>query len=280
MALFPDARAVVAIGWDCEMIGEYADTNPSGKTHGHLDDRTIQYALDVAAMAEQADFRMQYFLLGQTFEEPVDWAAGLLSRGHGLDQHTYSHFPLIGEEVEVARELAETSRLFEEKLGFRPVGLRGPGGYAHGLHDHPRAQEIVKEQGLQFVSCHYATKTPSGPYDVYADKNAYQILKHHQPRKYPNGLLEIPISGYTDRHFLDNLARPVERFTKHLQDCLDFAYDMGGLVYAVALHPDTMSRHDPQMQALAGLVEHAQRKLDKVRFVTYREVAEAALGEG
>lgn len=278
MPLFPDARAVVTIGWDCEMIGAYADTNATGNTHGHLDDRTIQYAMDVADLAEQAGFRMQYFLLGQTFEGPVDWAAELLQRGHAFDQHTYSHFPLISDdEAEVARELAETSRLFEQKLGFRPVGLRGPGGYAHGLHDHPRAQQIVKEQGLTFVSSHYATKSPSGPYDVYADKNAHQIIKHHQPRQYPNGLLEMPICGYTDRHFLDNLARPVEQFTKHLQDCLDFAYDMGGLLYTAALHPDTMSRHDPQLQAVTGLIEHAQRKADEVRFVTYREVAEAAL---
>lgn len=278
MALFADARAVVALSFDCEMIGDYADTNDRGVTHGHLDDRTIQYMLDLAALAEQSDFRLQYHILGQSFEQPVDYLRDLAARGHALDQHTYTHASLISTPLEdLERELSETSRLFEEHLGFRPQGVRAPGGYANALYDHPQVQELILAQGLHWVSSHYATKSPSSKYDVYADKNAHQIMKHHQPRTYDNGLLEIPMSGYSDRHFFDNLGRPGEQFTKHLLECLDFAYDMGGLLCAPALHPDTMSRHDPQMQAVTGLIEYARKKLDPVRFVTYREVAQAAL---
>lgn len=263
------------------MIGDYADTNALGRTHGLLDDRVIQYMFDLAEIAEKADFRQQYFILGETFEQPVDYLQDLLQRGHELDQHTYSHLPLIGDDQgAVRREVEETAAAFEQHLGFRPLGLRGPGGYGQGLHDHPETAQWLSETGLQFVSTHYATKSPASKYDVFADKNAYMIMKHHQPRCYDSGLLEIPISGYSDRHFLDTLGRPLEQWIRHLQDCVDFAYDMGGLLYTPALHPDTHSRHDPGLQVLPALLEHAGRKLDPVRFVTYREVSAAALAGG
>lgn len=279
MPLFPEARAVIALGWDCEMIGDYADTNATGVTHGHLDDRVIEHMLGLATVAEQADFRLQYFILGQTLEQPVDFLRDLQSRGHALDQHTYDHLSLISENQEgVRRQIAHTNELFEQHLGFRPMGVRAPGGYAQALYDHPQTQAMLKSEGLQFVSSHYATKSPSGKYDVYADKNAHQIMKHHQPRWYDSGLLEIPITGYSDRHFFDLLQRPLDKWITHLQECVDFAYDMGGLLYAPALHPDTHSRHDPGMETLPALIEYASKKMEPVKFVTYREVAEAALG--
>lgn len=278
MALFPEARCAVSVGWDCEMIGAYADTNPTGQTNGHLDDRVIQYMLDLATVAEQGGLRLQYFILGQTFEQPVDFLKDLAARGHALDQHTYSHLSLRSDDkAEIKRQIEATSALFEEKLGFRPVGLRAPGAYAEALHGVEDVQQSILGAGLRWASTHYATKAPSGKYDVCADKNAYMQMKHMQPRRYGSGLLEIPISGYSDRHWFDHQGRDLAGWIKHLQDCLDFAYDMGGLLYAPAVHPDTHSRHDPGMDALPALIERAARKHEPVRFVTAREVAEAAL---
>ena len=278
MALFPGNRCVVALGWDCEMIGAYADTNPTGTTHGYLDDRVWQAMLDLAAVAEQANMRLQFFILGQTLEQPAGILRDLAARGHALDQHTYSHLSLLSDDPGgVRQQIAETNRLFVEALGFAPQGLRGPGGYREGLHGREDVQQMLLEAGLSFVSCHYATKSPGGKYDVVADKNAYMMLKHMQPRRYESGLLEVPIHGYSDRHWFDNQGRDLRGWIKHLQDCLDFAYDMGGLLYAPALHPDTHSRHDPGMATLPALIEHARKKHEPVRFVTYREAAQAAL---
>lgn len=258
------------------MIGEYADTNSHGRTHGHLDDRVIQYMLDLARIAEQASLPLQFFILGETLERPAEYLRDLARRGHALDQHTYSHLSLLSEErVQTECGIARTCDLFQDVLGFRPVGLRGPGGYRNGLQDAAEVQQIVLQAGLQFVSSHYATKAPSGKYDLFADKNAYMMLKHLQPRRYDSGLLEVPIMGYSDRHWFDNQGRDLGGWIRHLQDCIDFAYDMGGLVYAPGLHPDTHSRHDPGLQTLPSLIEHAGRKHEPVRFVTYREVAEA-----
>jgi len=278
LALFPDARCAVALSWDCEMIGAYADTNPTGVTHGHLDDRVLAYMLALADQAEAAGARLQFFILGQTLEHPVDVLVELLRRGHVLDQHTYSHLPLIAEDTEAVRqEIERTNGLFADTLGFLPEGVRAPGGYRDGLHGHEAAQQIILDAGLRWASTHYATKPPSGKYDVVADKNAYMMMKHMQPRRYDSGLLEIPMSGYSDRHWFDHQGRDLPAWIRHLQDCLDFAYDMGGLVYAPAFHPDTHSRHDPGRETLPALFAHAGRKHEPVQFVTYREIAEAAL---
>jgi peptidoglycan/xylan/chitin deacetylase (PgdA/CDA1 family) len=261
------------------MIGDYGDTNQRGRTHGDLDDRNLQYIESMAQLAEQAGFRLQFFVLGETLEQPCEWLLDLISRGHAVDQHTYSHRSLLDEDQGAVREeLARTAELFAARLGERPHGVRGPGGYALGLHDHDGAQQAILDQGMGFVSCLYATKSPTGKYDLFADKNAYMIMKHHQPRRYDSGLLEVPLSGYSDRHFFDGLGRPVAQWIEHLRSCLDFAYDMGELIYAPALHPDVHARHDPGCEAIAALIDHAARKHDPVRFCTYRDIARAFAG--
>jgi peptidoglycan/xylan/chitin deacetylase (PgdA/CDA1 family) len=278
VALFSEARCVVALGYDCEMVGCY-HADERGVTHGYLNDQVIQYMLTLAGIAEQADVRLQYFILGQTFEQPVDYLRDLLVRGHDLDQHTYTHFPLITEDVaRVCQELADTSAAFEQHLGQHPMGLRGPGGYPQGLEAFPAVQQEIMDQGIAFVSTVYATKNPINGFDLAADSNAYMNLKHLQPYRYGSGLLEIPFMGYSDRNFLDNLERPLDAWIQHLRDCLDFAYDMGGMLYAPDLHPHTHLKHDPTCQVLPALLEHAGSKQEPVRFCTYREVARAASG--
>lgn len=280
MQLFPEARAVVALSWDIEMIGEYTDTNASGGTHGRLDDRVIEYTQQLAGLADEAGLKLQFYLLGETLDAGCDWLVDLSQQGHALDQHTYGHRSLLDPQLElITEEIRRTNELFQERLGELPKGIRGPGGYAGGLHDHQAVQQVILDQGLEFVSCQYATKAPSGQYDVFADKNACMIIKHHQPRIYDSGLWEVPISGYSDRHFLDNQKRPLQQWILHLQNCLDFAYDMGGLLYAPALHPDTHARHDPGFEAMTALLQHAARKHEPVRFCTHREAVCASKSE-
>jgi len=276
--VFAEARCAVALGWDCEMIGAYADTNPTGQTHGHLDERLFEYIDKLAAQAEQAGTRLQFFVLGQSLEQRAEFWKMLAARGHALDQHTYSHVSLLASpEEEIAQQIRHTNHLFEEVLGFRPFGLRAPGGYKEGLEGLEAVQKIILQTGLCYVSSQYSTKSPSGKYDVVADKNAYMMIKHLQPRRYASGLWEIPMMGYSDRHWFDSLQRDLQGWIKHLQDCVDFAYDIGGLLFAPDLHPDTHAHYDPGLEVLPALFEHIQRKYEPVRIVTHREIAAALL---
>lgn len=277
MQLFPEARAVVALSWTVEMSGEYADTSSRGRSHGYLDDRVIAYTRQLAAWAVAADIRLQFYLSGETLEDGSEWLGELARQGHALDQHTGRHQSLATVPLaELGDEVARTNELFRRHLGAPAQGLRGPGSSDSGLGEHPEVQQVLLQQGLKFASSQYATKGPGGKYDVFADKNACMIIKHHQPRTYDSGLWEVPISGYSDRHFFDQQKRTLAEWIQHLQSCLDFAYDMGGLLYAPALHPDTHARHDPGLEAMTALVEYAGRKSEPVRFCTHREAVAAS----
>lgn len=281
-SVLADYRCAVALGYDCEMVGVYTDTNDAGLTHGRLDERVIRYMRDLATIAEGYGARLQFFVQGMTFEHPVDYLAELAKRGHDIDQHTYDHLPLINSDLaELRDQLLRTKALFEERLPTGNVGLRAPGMYRGGLQDHPEVQRVILDSGLKFVSSDYSTRNPDDPANTgFADKNAYMIIKHLQPRWYPTGLLEIPAPGYSDRNFLDGRRGSLDDWIAHITQCIDFAYDMGGLLYAPDLHPDTHSRHDPDLQVIRAIFDHAASKREPVRFCTYREVYGWAKGQG
>lgn len=268
MALFPEARCAIALGWSLGSAGAPGDV-------------AVEYAHSVAAAAEAAGFRLQFFLSSAALEPTCDWLRRLVSAGHVADVLGSEQLASADGDAEAAgAQLAQAAGAVAACAGQAPHGVRVPGAAATGLHDLPGRQQVVLRQGMTYVSSLYATKSPTSKYDIFADKNAYMIMKHHQPRRYESGLLEIPMSGYADDHFFDELQRPLDQWIQHLRNCLDFAYDMGGLLHAPALHLEVHARHDPQCEAMAALVDHAHRKHDPVRFCTYREVAaEFARGE-
>jgi hypothetical protein len=263
VTLFPEARCAVALGWSW--------------TPGDSDAAAAQYLANVAAQAESAGFGLQLFVTGEVLAQPCEWLAGLSAAGHAVDLAIGGGRSLLGDDRDGARaELSRTIRLFREVLGQAPAGLRAVGGHSEGLLGRADLQQMILDVGLGFVSTVYATRAPAGEYDVFADRNACMIMKHQQPRRYPTGLLEIPMSGYSDRSFLDELGRPLAAWIQHLRSCLDFAYDMGGLLHAPALQADVHARHDPGCEVMLALLEHTGRKHEAVRFCTCREVAAAS----
>ncbi len=268
MAIFSDARCAVALGWS---MGR--DEIPG--------DAAIAYLQRAAETAQAAGFGLQLFLSASALEPGCDWLVRLVSAGHAVDVLVSEQLARGDGDLSAVRaELVRAAELVSACADQAPQGVRVWRGAATGLQDRPEARQVIREQGMVYVSSLYATKSPTSRYDVFADKNAYMIMKHHQPRWYEDGLLEIPMSGYADAHFLDELQRPLDQWIQHLRNCLDFAYDMGGLLFAPALHPEVHARHDPHAEVLAALVDHARRKHDPVRFCTCREVAGEVLRNG
>jgi len=250
----------IAVGWSLRDA-----TDASG---------VAEYLTDCAGVIEEAGGLMQVFVAPTAVGAHADWLAGLMARGHGVDLWLGEDPAADGGEG-VSAALPEAAQVLHSALGAAPIGLRLGTCLPAGLEGSEGRQRAILDAGLTYVSSLYATKSPSGPYDVFADKNAYMIMKHHQPRRYPSGLVEVPMSGYSDAHFLQELGRPLEAWIRHLRDCADFAYDMGGLLYAPALHPDLHLRYDPQGTAIRALAEYVARKHDPVRFCTCREAADS-----
>lgn len=179
------------------------------------------------------------------------------------------------QACELDAALAESLAGWEEAIGAAPMGLRLGHMHRHGLQHHEDLQRVLLEGGLRYVSSEYPTKDPETGSSSFADKNAAMIIKHSQPRCYGTGLVEVPAPGYSDQRVLVKQVRPLAQWLEHLKACVDFAYDLGGLLYAPHLHLDVLLAHDPEGQTLQTLMQHAAAKrLGKVGFITHRQAVE------
>jgi peptidoglycan/xylan/chitin deacetylase (PgdA/CDA1 family) len=276
MAWLPEGyRCAVALGFDCYIAGDHADANEGGATHGRLDDRVVRYMDELARVAEDSGARLQFFVPGMAFEGAGDHLLDLAQRGHAVDQMTYSQLPLVGSDpVGLRDQLLRTKTLLDERLPGEHVGLRAPAMTRNGIQAEADVQQVILDCGLRFVSSDYSTKSPETGPVAWADKNAAMLIKHMQPRWYPTGLLEIPSPGFSDRHYLDGLGRGLDEWIAHVRQCIDFAYDLGGLLYSPDLHPDTHFRHDPDLRAIRAIFEHAASKRERVLLCTVRQAHE------
>lgn len=176
------------------------------------------------------------------------------------------------QACELDGALAASLAAWQEAFGEAPMGVRLGHMHRHGLQHREDLQRVLREGGLRYVSSEYPTKDPEAGSSSFADKNAAMILKHSQPRRYGTGLVEVPAPGYSDQRFLVQQGRPLAQWLQHMKACVDFAYDLGGLLYAPHLHLDVLLAHDPERQTLLTLTEHAAGKRPgKVGFITHRQ---------
>jgi hypothetical protein len=259
MPLVPDGcRCAVALGFDC----------------GNAADPGLSAALQVASLAAGEGLRAQFFVPGVALEDSAEAAAELARLGHDVDGFTYDGAPLLGTEPEALREqITSTQALLGQVVPGPCVGLRAPDMARNGLQKHEDIQQLILDCGLSWVGSDYSARNPEAGSVGFADKNAAMLTKHQQPRWYASGLLEIPSPGFSDKAFLVEQGRSLEEWTAHLCQCLDFASDMGGLLFAADLHPALLLAHDPGLSCLRALIQHARdRRHGAVRFCSYREV--------
>ncbi len=295
----PDGvRCAIALSYDTDMAGGYA---PDGICHGRTAPFLAEYMLRLCDTAEQYHVKLQFFQIGNGLDadQDVAYLEEILARGHEVDSHTYSHVPLITDDLALlAEELARTNRLFEERLGHRSTVLRGPGGYAEGLRGRPENQRIILDNGFRWVSGEYSARLRSAERD-----GAVRNPSVDAPYAYDTGLIELPIQSWTDRHFFDTRLcvdkeayeawrvehghQPVpagwrcpwtapdalERWIEYNLAVVDFAYERR-LLAIICWHPYSHYLHDPEMRMLPALLEHCARKEKRAWVCTVRDACE------
>ena len=288
-------RCAVALSYDLEMCAGY---QPDGVNHGRIIPEVQEYTLELCSIAEEFGVQLHFFHVGNGFEETYACLREILHRGHLVDNHTYSHIPLLTEEVDrLDKELAKVNALYAERLNWTSTVLRGPGGYQDGLDERPANQEVILRNGFKWVSCRF---------DSTDLKNRDYVLAspaENVPYVYPTGLIEIPIQGYTDRSFFDNLLcenrqaydgwrtefggtavgkdwrapwtsdGAVEEWKVYNRQAIDYAYD-NHLLYVPTWHPTTHYYHDRDNVCLRDLLSYAESRDEKVWVCTVRDAAE------
>ena len=295
LALPEGVRCAVALSYDLEMCAGYA---PDGINHGRIMPALQAYTLRLCQVAERYGVQLHFFYVCNGLEEPdVTYLEEILQRDHVIDSHTYSHPVLTSvDAATLADELERANRLLQERLGVTSTVLRGPGGYPDGRRTLPLAnRRVILDRGFRWVSGEYDPHTyerPPGEWASAAGRNT--------PYAYPEGLIEIPFQGWTDRQWFDmrpgldraalddwrraNGHRPVtpewrapwvdaralDDWIALNRDSLDYAY-AHRLLWVPVWHPYTQYLHDPDVRILTALLKHAASKPDRVWVCTLRD---------
>jgi len=271
------SKCAVAIGYDVDVPGDLdylyvKDLGWQGGCHGHLNEELINYVKMVVRIAEDYDAKLQFFLQGNTLEDPAEHWIEIVERGHAIDQHTYSHISLPHTPLErIESEVAKTERLIEDKLQTVNIGLRGPGGYKNGLQGRSDIQKVLLKCGIEFVSTQDNLMST-----LLSDEKIIETIADTQPYYYDEtGLLEIPFCGYQDREFFDPDCGPPRKGTlkewiQYLKRAVDFVYDHG-LAYSLVVHPSTGFKHDPEGKSIREILSYCRQK-QGILICTYRDL--------
>jgi len=283
-----DGGCAVAFGYDVDMPGDLAylynrnlgwlsKSNPRSVTdycHGQLNEDVISYIQLLTRTAESFDARLQFFLQGNTLEDPVELWVDVAKRGHAIDSHMYYHNSLLHEPLSsIEAQLKKTKKLLEEELGTVNLGLRGPGGYAKGLRGREDVQRSILAAGIKWVSSEFACSSLCGQTPILS-REWVDMIASHQPFYYETGLLEMPFSGHQDRSFFDidmgGSPRPIEDWIAYLKQCVDLAYDRN-LFLCLTVHPSTSFKHDPEARYVKEILAYCRQKPDIV-ICSYRDI--------
>jgi peptidoglycan/xylan/chitin deacetylase (PgdA/CDA1 family) len=285
------------------MAGGYS---PDGVCHGRTAPFLQDYIMRLCTIAEEFGVRLHFFQIANGLEVPnvVEHLREVISRGHIVDCHTYAHVNLAITPADVLDEdLRRAAELFEEQLGFRSEILRGPGGYPHNALAEEN-QRLILKHGYRWVSGEV-------DYELPRRDEGYWISSPSRgtPFRYPTGLIEIPIQGWTDRMWFEGYKcidddayarwrresghKPVrlgwrcpwtardalDEWIRINLATLDYAYEHR-LLWVVCWHPYSHYLHDPDARMLRSLLETALSKPDVVWVCTLRDVVEHILEGG
>jgi peptidoglycan/xylan/chitin deacetylase (PgdA/CDA1 family) len=293
----PDGvRCAIALSYDLEMCAGYA---PDGINHGRIMRSVQLYTLDLCRTAAEFGVSLHFFYVcnGLDGADPA-YLHEITRSGHVIDSHTYSHQGVaVATPQLLDEELKKANRLLLEKLGITSTILRGPYGYKEGWKNLPAEnRQVVLQNGFRYLSGEYSDVVYGQDWSFWVNSPERDL-----PYLYPEGLMEIPLQGWTDRMWFDMRPevdqsvvnswrakyghRPLpagwekapwtpagaldEWIALHLA-ILDHCYEEG-LLYVPTWHPYTHYIHDPHNKTLRALLQRAAEKKEKVWVCTLRD---------
>lgn len=291
--------ARIALTFDLEMSRGFptADATHWDYEKGNLDAASKAYALTLARRLKTRGVRAHFFLVARALEqEDVAWLKEIAAAGHRVGNHTYDHVALLARTPEetqfrfrrapwlvegqtVAEVIAENIRLAHDairtRLGFDPVGFRSPGGLRQGLDAREDLQRLILACGYRWASIVYPAHPLNAPntrpdarlFDAIAD-----VAVATQPRRYPTGLVEVPMSPISDVGAFRNGQWTLDEFLAALRTCVGRVIAARG-VFDFLAHPSVLCVVDPEFRAVDLLCDLVAGAGPHADFATLDEVA-------
>lgn len=273
----PGPKARVAITLDLEMSRNFPRREDTRWDYekGNLDGPTKRYAVEVARRVKARGGRVHFFLVGRALEqEDVEWLRDLAAEGHPIGNHTYDHVRLTAKTIEevqfrfqrspwLARDLSPAelirenidlcSEAIKTRLGLAsPHGFRSPGGFANGLADRPDLRSLLRDLGFHWVSTRYPAH-PIGAPGRRPDDAVFEAIARlqgaAQPFRYPDGMIEIPMSPISDIGAFRTGQWPLEAFLEATRRSVEAVIRQGG-VFDFLAHPSCLGVVDPECRTI------------------------------
>lgn len=299
LAAQPRKKALIAITLDLEMSRQYPrrDMMEWDYEKGNLDADTKQYAREAGRVARQHGGLIHYFCVGRVLEQPdIQWLEELAATGHAIGNHTYDHVNVTAttsEETQFrfrrapwlarglpARQLIEenihlTRVALEQRAKIKENGFRTPGGFHPGMSDRPDLQEMFKALGYSWISSKYPAHNAGQPKEeptaeVYAD--IVRAQQESQPFRYPNGLIEIPMSPISDVNAFRSNFWKLESFLKAIRLGVEWAIEHGA-VFDLLAHPSCLVVEDPTFETVKLICQLVKRAGDRAAIVDLGTIA-------
>jgi peptidoglycan/xylan/chitin deacetylase (PgdA/CDA1 family) len=264
---------------------------------GNLDAATKKYAIEAGRRVQKHGGVVHFFVVGRVFEQPeVKWLQDLVRSGHPVGNHTYDHVnvkALRSQDIqfrfnrapwlidgrsprEVIREnIRLTTAAMKMRLGVEPAGFRTPGGFANGLDDRPDVRTLLREQGFTWVSSRYPAHEMGKVGEKPTEKILQSIVRAQmdaQPRVYPGGLVEVPMSPPSDIVAFRGGRWKLEWFLEAVGRALDQVIATGG-VFDFLGHPSCLYVTDPGFATIELICDRVRRAGGRAELVDLSTVA-------
>jgi peptidoglycan/xylan/chitin deacetylase (PgdA/CDA1 family) len=278
-------RALIAITLDLEMSRNFPtwETTHWDFEKGNLNAETKAYAVEAARRVKARGGRIHFFVVGRTLEQvSVDWLKQLAADGHPLGNHTYDHVNLKATRLEdiqfrfqrapwliAGREPADvirenirlTTAAMKSRLEVAASGFRTPGGFGNGLDDRQGLQRTLIDLGFTWVSSHYPRHAigPAGE-EPTADviRSIVEAQALAQPRRYPSGLVEVPMSPISDIAAFRTGRWKLEWFLRAIREGVEWAIERRACFDFLG-HPSCLYVTDPDFKTIDLICDLAER---------------------
>lgn len=278
-------KALIAITLDLEMsrnFPRWEDTHWDYEK-GNLDDSAKKYTVGVCRRVKAAGGMVHLFAVGRLFEQAdVGWLKDLARDGHPIGNHTYDHVNVLATKPEdiqfrfkrapwliegrtpeqvIVENIKQTTAALKTRIGVDPSGFRTPGGFANGLADRADVRQWLRDLGFTWVSSKYPSHPMTDPFREPTGTVLDGIVaaqEKAQPFRYPDGLIEVPMSPVSDINAFRTGRWKLDWFLTAVRRAVEAVIDRRSAFDFLA-HPSCLGVVDPAFRTVDLILDLVKR---------------------